>query len=65
MSKFIYRLTYVLLKASITRNQIIQAPFITTKPMICLKVCLVITTNKLISFCHVIANLALLTLTLV
>ena len=47
MSKLIYCLTYILLKASITRNQIYQAPFIAVKSMIYLKVSLVITTiNK-------------------
>ena len=46
MSKFIYRLTYILLKASITRNQMNQAPFIVVEPIIYLKVCLVITTSN-------------------
>ena len=46
MSKFIYRLAYIFLKASITRHQINQSPFIAVKLMICPKVCLVITTSK-------------------
>ena len=33
-------------KASVTRNQIGQVPFIAVKPMIYLKVCLVITIRK-------------------
>ena len=46
MSKFIYYLSYIFLKANKsnqidTRNQINQAPAIAVKPMICLKVCLV------------------------
>ena len=46
MFKFIYCLTYILLKLSTIRNQINQAPFIAVKPMIYLKVCWVITTSK-------------------
>ena len=37
MSKFIHRLTYILLKASIARNQINQTPFIAVKPIFILK----------------------------
>ena len=58
MSKFIYHLTYALLKASITRNEINQAPFISVKTIIYLKLNLLITTSKLISFRDVVANLA-------
>ena len=65
VSKFIYRLTYILLKAFITRNQINQSPFIAVRTMICLKVYLVITTSKWIRLYDVIANLALFSLTLV
>ena len=65
MSKFIYHLTYMLLKASITRNEINQAFFISVKTIIYLKPNLLITTSKLISFRDVVANLASLTLTFV
>ena len=54
ISQFIYCLTYIFLKASITWNQINQAPFIAVKPMIYLNV----------SFRDVIENLAWFTLTL-
>ena len=46
MSKFIYLLTYILHKASITRNQINQVPFIAVKPMIYLIVWLVLQVNE-------------------
>ena len=50
LSKFIYSLTYILLKASITRGQINEAPSIVVEPMIYLKVYLFITTiNKSVS----------------
>ena len=65
MSKFIYHLTYMLLKVSITRNEINQTPFISVKTIIYLKLNLLITTSKLISFRDVVANLASLTLTFV
>ena len=54
ISQFIYCLTYIFLKASITWNQINQALFIAVKPMIYLNV----------SFRDVIENLAWFTLTL-
>ena len=65
MSKFIYHLTYMLLKVSITRNEINQTPFISVKTIIYLKLNLLITTSKLISFRDVVADLASLTLTFV
>ena len=65
MSKFINHLTYMLLKASITRNEINQAPFISVKTIIHLKLNLLVTTSKLICFRDVVANLASLTLTFV
>ena len=65
MSNLIYRLTYILVKASFTRSQINQTPFTAVKPMMYLKVYLVITTSNWISFRDVTANLALFNLTLV
>ena len=64
MLKFIYHLIWILFKVSITRNYKNQAPFIAVKPMIYVKVCLVITASKLLSSRDVIANLALFTLAL-
>ena len=46
MPKFIHRLTYILLKTIITRNQVKQAPFIPVRPMIYLKVYVVIARSK-------------------
>ena len=46
VSVFIYRLTYMILKASIALNQMNQALFIAVKPIIYLKICLVISKGK-------------------
>ena len=62
---YVYRLTFMSLKAFVSRNQINEAPFISVKAMIYLKLTLLIATKKLISFRDVIANLASVTLTLV